>query len=438
MRGWSVWLLMLTLVGCVSLGLGQPGGPGGSGGTGGQNLPGVKTFQATVSGSHDGIGWSVDLIAELDYETDGGVISGGKNHVRLVDFKTTSDPEALEFEITKLEMKIGGNEITQWPPSNPADKKDITKYFPVRFTSAKFAHASAVTVVIKATFKVRRVTIINSPWSGEFEISATRTVTAHNVALNWQTTVDDQGVSQTHPNSYPMQAQFAGSNQRPILANMKHQVDMPNPTTATASNIAQNWMTKTTFLVPNTHGWPQGLWDSQTGTITLSDMLAARAAGVAAGWPRANMALVMGCFSDQPLGGTLVGTPEFANFGTYGVLWSLCYARTVPNAESSIHPTRPTSALYIEAVWLMADGYFADQIPGQSEVVTGSTYTRNIWYDADTDEGSWIPINLSLFGDPNQRLKHVYMNAAERMFVYPNNNKSLWYLVVEPGNYRGN
>lgn len=426
MRGWSVWLLMLTLVGCVSLGLAQP------------SPPGVRTFVNTASGEHNGVNWNVELTGEMDYVTTTGLISGGNNHVRVVDFEYGSSPNSLAFEIVKLEMKIGGISVDQWAPTDSADWKDINKYFPVRFASAKFAHGAAVPVEIKARFKVRLADPINSPWSPEAEVTASTSVTAHNVALNWQTTVNAYGNTVTGINSYPGQAQAAGNGQRPLLGSMKHRVDMPNPTNATASGILQFWMGQTTFLVPNTHGWAQGLWDSTTNDVFLTSMAAERSAAVAAGYPRANMALVMGCFSDQPLASHLSGSPEFANFGTHGLLWSLSYSNTAPPAASDVHPTRPTSPLYIWAVKLMSDGAFADEVPDRTETRTKSTFTENLEWDELTQEGWWIPINLQLHGSETQRPNHVFMDDVQRQHFYNiQANTALWYLVVDPTNLRG-
>ena len=445
MRGWSVWLLMLTLVGCVSLGLAQPGGPGGPGGSGGteeQNFPGTWPFSGSATGSHDGVVWKVTLRASVNcvYSVNGSApryVSGGNNHVKDVIFESSSIPLALEFKIIKLEMKIGGIPITQWAPMLPSQHGDINQYKPVRFASAKFAHDTNIEIEVKARFQVRRTDVIGSQWSGELQVVASETVRAYNVGLNWQTTTNQQGVVDTDPDSYPGQAQAAGGAQRTTLGTMNHRVDMSNPTSATASQILQIHVGQATFLMPNTHGDINQvhLTDSASIGASYATMAVKRAEAVANGLPKANMALVMACYSNKFLKEILVGTEEFANFGTPGELWSESYLLSFvpPNGwPDSTPPTEDTSELYIKAMHLMAAGKFANQIPALAETETGMTFTIR--------EGPslWLPTNLALFGNVTQRPKHVYISQTERTTMESQNRITvLWYLVVDPSDYRG-
>lgn len=263
-------------------------------------------------------------------------------------------------------------------------------------------------------------------------------MTAHNVALNWQTTVDVEGEYASGEGTYPGQAQLAGDGQRGFLATMNHRVDMPNPTFANAEFIINTYMGQVTFLVPNTHGWPNELWDYDIGDVSYAAMTAQRQAAVAAGYPKANMALVMACYSDVDLAAALNGTPEFASFGTRDVLWSHCYVDSAPEVASNVRPLLPASEIYKKAVELMRDGFFADQVRDEAEAEAGSTVTKVISYNPFNNTGWWIPTDLKHRGDVNQRPKHVYMGGVERQFFNNNNlDNLLWYLVMDDDDLRG-
>ncbi|MFN3963192.1 MAG: hypothetical protein ACK4NQ_09470, partial [Fimbriimonadaceae bacterium] len=285
--------------------------------------------------------------------------------------------------------------------------------------------------------QVRRTDVIGSQWSGELQVVASETVRAYNVGLNWQTTTDQEGQTETAPGSYAEEAQDAGDNQRTILGAMNHRVDMQSPTTATATQILQIQIGQATFLVPNTHGniLQTYLVDSfQTGA-SYATMATKRIEAVANGLPKANMALLMACFSNKDLKDTLVGTNEFANFGTPGELWSASYLLSFvpPNGwPSNTPPTESTSTLYIKAMDLMAAGKFANQIPALAETETGRTFTVRV------GPSLWEPTNLALFGNATQRPKHVYISQTERASMETQNrNTVLWYLVVDPSDFRG-
>jgi hypothetical protein len=432
----------------VSLGLAQPGGPGrpgGSGGTEEQNFPGTWPFSGRATGSHDGMSWTVILRASVNcvYSVNGSApryISGGNNHVKVVGFEPKSVPSALEFKIIKLEMKIGGNLITQWAPMLPAQHGDPNQYKAVRFTSAIFAHDTNIVVEVKARFLVRRTDVIGSQWSGELQVVATETVRAYNVGLNWQTSTDQEGVIMTAPRSYADQAQEAGAGQRTILGTMNHRVEMPSPMSATAAQILQIYIGRATLLVPNTHGDIEKsyLFDSYQNGALYATMTVKRDEAVANGFPKANMALLMASWTGRPLHDVLVGTPEFVNFGTGGILWSLAYADTASDEVSASPPHRPISELYIEATRQKAEGRFANEIPALSEVASGSTYTGVYAKNPESDVYWWIPRNLEFFGDGNQRLGHVYMDREQRMnFEIRNADTRLWYLVLDPNDLRG-
>lgn len=433
---------MLTLVGGVSLGLGQPGGPGGpggSGGTGGQSIPGVLSFEASASGTHEGTQWSVVLKGQVDHVTSADYISGGKNHVRVVDFVPSSSPAALEFEILKLEMKIGGLSVNQWAPSNPAEWKELGKYYPVRFTAAKFSHNSAVPIEIRATFKVRLSNTIGSQWSPTLEVVAsTSDVIAYNVALNWQSTVNSNGQFQFVPTSYPGQAQQAGNGQRPKLAELNHKVDMPSPMGATAEAILQSYIGNSTFLVPNTHGLVNGLWDSATALVSDEDMASARNAAVAAGIPMANMAFFMACNSHRDFKATLAGSSEFVSIGTKGIIWSQGYTNGNLPVAGSNPPQHDIYNIYVQAINLMKEGYFADEVGKEAEEAAGVTVTEVLSFNADTNEGMWVPIDFTVTGMPTQRPSFVYMDLDERKYFRDSNlDTALWYLVEDPNGLRG-
>jgi hypothetical protein len=150
------------------------------------------------------------------------------------------------------------------------------------------------------------------------------------------------------------------------------------------------------------------------------------------------MALLMASWTGRPLHDVLQGTPEFVNLGTGGILWSLAYPDTASDAVSVSPPHRPISELYAEAVRQMAAGRFANEIPALSEVASGSTYTGVYAKDPESDVYWWIPRNLEFFGDGNQRLGHVYMDAEQRMnFENRNADTRLWYLVLDPNDLRG-
>ncbi|MFN3962731.1 MAG: hypothetical protein ACK4NQ_07135, partial [Fimbriimonadaceae bacterium] len=295
---------------------------------------------------------------------------------------------------------------------------------------------------VKARFQVRRTDVIGSQWSGELQVVASETVRAYNIGLNWQTTTNQEGQTETAPGSYAEEAQDAGDNQRTTLGTINHRVDMPSPTTANVSQIQQIYIAQTTFLVPNTHGNIEQTYlsDSFQAGALYTTMAIKRAEAVANGLPKANMALVMACYSNKDLKDTLVGTNEFANFGTPGELWSASYLLSFvpPNGwPSNTPPTESTSTLYIKAMDLMAAGKFADEIPEDSEMLTLRTYTVRT-HIGPMGASFWQPTNLELFGSKTQRPRHVYITPAERdVMETQNRNMVLWYMVVDPSDYRG-
>jgi hypothetical protein len=379
------------------------------------------------------------LKGEVDYVTSAGYISGGKNHVRLVDFIPSSHPVALQFEVIKLEMTIGGMSVSQWAPTDPAQWKDISKYHRVRFTAAKFPHNSAVAVEIKATFKLRLANPINSQWSENFVVTAsTQEAIAYNVALNWQTTVNSNGQFQFAPISYPGQAQQAGNGQRSKLAAMQHKVEMPSPMGATSAAILQSYIGNCTFLVPNSHGLVTGLWDSATGLVSDASMMSARSSAVASGIPKANMAFFMACNSHRDFKATLVGSSEFASIGTEGIIWSQGYTSGSLPVEGPTHPQHDIYPIYIEAIRLMQEGYFADEVGKEAEDAAGVTVTEVLSFDPVTNQGMWVPIDFTVKGEATQRPCFVWMDRSERKYFRDSNlDTALWYLVEDPSGLRG-
>ena len=427
MRRWTIFTLVLALLTCTNAGLGQPGGSGRT------NGPGIQLMPGRSSGEHEGVWWIVELSAEVDYITSYGHISGSKNHIRIAEFKFISDNDGLEFRIYQMKLKIGENEVSKWAPSDPEKRTKLENYYPVRFTASKLPSGYHWIEII-CEFQVRRKN--TADWSETRSISMRNQVNVVNFSLDWETVIDTVEEQNQAWWSYSSQARDAGIGQREALDQMGQRITMGIPTNVTPRIDA--WFRSMTAWFPRTHGQRHSLSSSTTGVLTYEHIRNVRSAAVQEGAPRANMALLMASWTGRPLHDVLQGTPEFVNLGTGGILWSLAYPDTASDAVSVSPPHRPISELYAEAVRQMAAGRFANEIPALSEVASGSTYTGVYAKDPESDVYWWIPRNLEFFGDGNQRLGHVYMDAEQRMnFENRNADTRLWYLVLDPNDLRG-
>ncbi|MCE2940026.1 MAG: hypothetical protein ACK5XS_10575 [Armatimonadota bacterium] len=369
----------------------------------------------------------------MDYITSYGHISGSKNHIRIAEFKFISDNDGLEFRIYQMKLKIGENEVSKWAPSDPEKRTKLENYYPVRFTASKLPSGYHWIEII-CEFQVRRKN--TADWSETRSISMRNQVNVVNFSLDWETVIDTVEEQNQAWWSYSSQARDAGIGQREALDQMGQRITMGIPTNVTPRIDA--WFRSMTAWFPRTHGQRHSLSSSTTGVLTYEHIRNVRSAAVQEGAPRANMALLMASWTGRPLHDVLQGTPEFVNLGTGGILWSLAYPDTASDAVSVSPPHRPISELYAEAVRQMAAGRFANEIPALSEVASGSTYTGVYAKDPESDVYWWIPRNLEFFGDGNQRLGHVYMDAEQRMnFENRNADTRLWYLVLDPNDLRG-
>ncbi len=386
-----------------------------------------------TSGIHEGVGWRVDLLAEVDYITSYGHMSGGKNHVRIAELDFHSDNDGLEFKIHEMKLKIGENEVSKWTPSDLEQRGKIENYYPVRFSTAKLPSGyNFIDIILE--FRLRRKNTVD--WSETQSMSMRNGANVMNFSLDWETVIDTVEQQNKSWWSFSGQARDAGLGQREALKQMGQRITMGNPTNVTPGIDA--WFKSMTAWFPRTHGQRHSISSSTTGVLPYDHIQSVRSAAVQEGAPRANLALLMASWSGRPLHDVLAGTPEFVNFGTGGILWSLAYADTASDEVSALPPHRPISELYAEAVRQMADGRFANEIPALSEVASGSTYTGVYAKDPESDAYWWIPRNLEFFGDGNQRLGHVYMDSEQRMnFESRNADTRLWYLVLDPNDLRG-
>ncbi len=434
MRRWPLYALVLALLACTNAGLGQPGGSGRT------ERKGIEWFSNSATGVHDRLWWKVDLFCEIDDVTSQNYISGGNNHVRIVDMVFDSTNQGLEFKIHHLGMTIGGHEISKWAPADSQLRGHIENYHPVRFTASKFS-PDEITIGVSLQFQVKRRQ--TSSWSDIHTLDVSKKVIIYNHALDWQTTIDYRRpyISQYGNRmwqwwSFSSQAREAGVGQRAYFYEMGQRFTMWK--VDNAQYPLGPWYQSMTVFFPRTHGEYESLYDSTIGKDAYEDMRGNREVAVRDGAPRANLALLMASQTGRPMHDIMFGTPQFANFGTCGILWSLAYPDTASDEVSASPPHRPISELYIEATRQMAEGRFANEIPALSEVASGSTYTGVYAKDPESDVYWWIPRNLEFFGDGNQRLGHVYMDSEQRMnFENRNADTRLWYLVLDPNDLRG-
>lgn len=427
MSRWPLHALVFALLACTNAGLGQPGGNGRTIG------PGIDRMIGESSGVHEGAWWRLTSRAEVDYIPSHGQMSGSKNHVRMVALEFMSDNDGLEFKIHQLKMKIGENEVSKWAPADPEKRAKLENYYPVRFTASKLPSAYQW-IEIVCEFHVRRRSAVD--WSEVQSMSMRNGMSVKNSSLDWETVIDRVDSQNTSWWSFSSQAHDAGLGQREALKQMGQTIILGLPENARPGMDA--WLKLMTAWFPRTHGQRHSISSSTTGVFPYDHIQSVRSAAVQEGTPRANMALLMASWTGRPLRDVLAGTPEFVNFGTGGILWSLAYPDTPSDAVSVSPPHRPISELYAEAVRQMAAGRFANEIPALSEVASGSTYTGVYAKDPASDAYWWIPRNLEFFGDGNQRLGHVYMDSEQRMnFENRNADTRLWYLVLDPNDLRG-
>ena len=140
-----------------------------------------------TSGIHEGIGWRVDLLAEVDYITSYGHMSGGKNHVRIAELDFHSDNDGLEFKIHEMKLKIGENEVSKWTPSDLEQRGKIENYYPVRFSTSKLPSGyNFIDIILE--FRLRRKN--TADWSETQSMSMRNGANVMNFSLDWETVID--------------------------------------------------------------------------------------------------------------------------------------------------------------------------------------------------------------------------------------------------------
>ncbi|MBX3096570.1 MAG: hypothetical protein KF812_06890 [Fimbriimonadaceae bacterium] len=221
-----------------------------------------------------------------------------------------------------------------------------------------------------------------------------------------------------------------------VVSGMNHQARMPSPTNASTAGILSELAT-TTFLMPTTHGLPDGIENSFGGDIPWADITAARAAALTAGYPPANMALLMAYYSMTAR--DINGSAQFAWFGTEGLLYSRgITAVNNPDGTNWLGnaPQLPVSEVYVLAMEAIAAGKFAVDIPDLSEKEGEGTTPVRYLAGSTPQTTFYEVISLKQLGDEYQRLKYVYLSEDEVESVI-DGGIEIWYLVEDLSHLRG-